>query len=98
MTSILLKASASENKAIKGYQIRSRRRQNSQGKLGIRYHCPPSACCSEAQACPTLCDPMDCNSPSSSFYGIIQAKILEWIAMHPPGDVPDPVVECTSPA
>ena len=32
------------------------------------------------QSCPTLCDPVDCSPPDSSAYGILQAKILEWIA------------------
>jgi len=41
-----------------------------------------------AQLCPTLCDPMDCSPPSSSVHGILQAKILEWVAMPPPGDLP----------
>ena len=31
--------------------------------------------------CPTLCNPMDCSPPSSSFHGILQARILKWIAM-----------------
>ena len=29
---------------------------------------------------PTLCYPMDCNSPGSSVHGILQARILEWVA------------------
>ena len=33
-----------------------------------------------AQSCPTLCDPMDCSPPGSSVYGILQARILEWVA------------------
>ena len=33
------------------------------------------------QLCPTLCDPMDCNLPGSSVHGILQARILEWVAM-----------------
>ena len=33
-----------------------------------------------AQMCPTLCDPMDCSSPASFFHGILQARILEWVA------------------
>ena len=33
------------------------------------------------QSCPTLCDPVDCSLPSSSVYGIFQARILEWIAI-----------------
>ena len=33
------------------------------------------------QSCPTLCDPMDYSSPGSSVYGILQARILEWVAI-----------------
>jgi len=33
------------------------------------------------QSCPTLCDPMGCSSPGSSVHGILQARILEWVAM-----------------
>ena len=32
-------------------------------------------------SCPTLCDPMDYNPPGSSLHGILQARILEWVAM-----------------
>ena len=34
-----------------------------------------------AQSCPTLCDPMDCSPQGSSAYGILQARILEWVAI-----------------
>ena len=34
-----------------------------------------------AQLCPTLCDPMDCSPPGSSVHGILQARILEWVAI-----------------
>ena len=34
-----------------------------------------------AQSCPTLCDPMDCSHPDSSVHGILQARILEWVAI-----------------
>ena len=34
-----------------------------------------------AQLCPTLCNPMDCSLPGSSVSGILQAKILEWVAI-----------------
>ena len=34
-----------------------------------------------AQLCLTLCDPMDCRTPSSSVHGILQARILEWVAI-----------------
>ena len=34
-----------------------------------------------AQSCPTLCDPIACSPPGSSVHGILQARILEWVAM-----------------
>ena len=37
--------------------------------------------CLVAQSCPTLCDPMDCSPPGSSVHGILQVKILEWVAI-----------------
>ena len=33
------------------------------------------------QSYPTLCDPMDCNLPGFSVYGIFQARELEWVAI-----------------
>ena len=33
------------------------------------------------QSCPTLCNPMDCSLPGSSVHGILQARILEWVAI-----------------
>ena len=33
------------------------------------------------QLCPTLCDPMDCSQPGSSVHGILQVRILEWVAI-----------------
>ena len=34
-----------------------------------------------AQLCLTLCDPMDSSPPGSSLHGILQARILEWVAI-----------------
>ena len=34
-----------------------------------------------AQSCPTLCDPIDCSPPGSSTHEILQARILEWVAI-----------------
>ena len=34
-----------------------------------------------AQACPTLCDPVDCSPPGSSVHEILQARILEWVVI-----------------
>ena len=33
-----------------------------------------------AQSCPTLCDPVDYSPPGSSIHGILQARMLEWVA------------------
>ena len=33
------------------------------------------------QSCPALCDPMDCSLVGSSVHGILQARVLEWIAI-----------------
>ena len=33
------------------------------------------------QSCLTLCDPIDHNLPGSSVHGILQARILEWVAV-----------------
>ena len=33
------------------------------------------------QSCPTLCDPMDCSPSGSSIHGILQARILGWVAI-----------------
>ena len=37
--------------------------------------------CLVAKLWPTLCNPMDCNPPGSSVYGILQARVLEWVAI-----------------
>ena len=34
-----------------------------------------------AQSCPTSCDPMDWDLPGSSIHGILQSRILEWVAI-----------------
>ena len=40
---------------------------------------------------------MDCSPPVSSVHGIFQARILEWVAISSPGDLPDPGVKRVSP-
>ena len=37
--------------------------------------------CLVIQSCPTLCDPMDGSLPGPSVRGILQARILEWVAV-----------------
>ena len=38
-------------------------------------------CAKSLELCPTLCNPMDCSLPGSSVHRILQARILEWVAM-----------------
>ena len=55
--------------------IREDRRESK--PLGLK----KGRCCVCAQSCPTLSHPMDCIPPGSPFHGILQATILEWVAM-----------------
>ena len=48
------------------------------------------------QSCLTLCDRMDCSPPGSSVHGILQARILEWVAMPSSRDLPNPGIEPAS--
>ena len=54
--------------------------------------------CLVTQSCLTLCNPTDCSPPCSSVYGILQARILEWVAVPFSRDLPDPGIEPRSPA
>ena len=57
-------------------------------------------CVLVAQLCPKLCDPMDCSPPGSSVHGILQAGILEWVAISFSGGSSQPrdqtQVSCTA--
>ena len=46
-----------------------------------------------AQSCPTLCDPVD-----YTVHGILQVRILEWVAFPLSGDLPKPRIEPRTPA
>ena len=56
--------------------------------------------CSVTQSCPTLWDPLDCSPPGSPVRGILQARLLEWVAISfsrgssPPRDWP--CISCVS--
>ena len=55
-------------------------------------------CCLVAQLYPTVCSPMDCSLPGSSVHGILQARMLGWVAIFPsPGDLPHPGIKPRSP-
>ena len=49
--------------------------------------------CLVDQSCLTLWDPKDCSPPGSSVHGTLQARMLEWVAMPFPGDLPDPGIK-----
>ena len=49
-----------------------------------------------AQLCLTLCDPVACSPPGSSVDGILQTRILEWVACPPSKDHLDPWIELVS--
>ena len=38
-------------------------------------------CVLVTSSCLTLCNPIDCSPPGSSVHGILQARILEWVAI-----------------
>ena len=51
-----------------------------------------------AQLCLTLCEHVDCSPPVSSVHGILQARVLQWVAISFSGDLPKPGIEHGSPA
>ena len=53
-------------------------------------------CAKLLQSCPTPRDLMDSSPPGSFVHGILQARILEWVAMPSSGDLPDPGIEPVS--
>ena len=46
----------------------------------------------------TFWDPMDCSLPGSFVHGILQARILVWVAYPSPEDLPNPGIKPGSPA
>ena len=54
-------------------------------------------CVLSLQSCPTLCDPMNCSLVGSSVHGILQARILEWVASPSAGALPHSRIKPTSP-
>ena len=47
-------------------------------------------CAKSLQSCLNLCNPMDCSPPGSSVHRILQARILEWVAMPSSGGSSQP--------
>ena len=54
------------------------------------------AVCCHFCCIPLFCDFMDCSLPGSSVNGVLQARILEWVAKFSPADLPDPGVKVVS--
>ena len=42
---------------------------------------PRKYACKRAKSLQSLCDPMDYSLPGTSAHGILQVRILEWVAM-----------------
>ena len=49
--------------------------------VGYSPRVPKVLVCLDTQSCPTLFNPVDCSLPGSSVHGILQARILEWVAV-----------------
>ena len=74
--------------------------------LPLQYFCENSkkytsymvtvVCVLNPLSCPTLCDTMHCSPPGCSLHGILQARILVWIAMPSPRGLPDPGIKPAS--
>ena len=48
--------------------------------------------------CDSFVTPMDCSLPGSSVHGTLQARVLKWVAIPFPGNLPNPGIEPRSPA
>ena len=46
------------------------------------YQAAAAAAAKSLQSCPTLCDPIDGSPPGTPIPGILQARILEWVAIY----------------
>ena len=52
-----------------------------EGPSHVTLYLEPAAAAKSLQSCPTLRDPIDASPPGSSDPGILQARILEWVAI-----------------
>ena len=53
-------------------------------------------CAESLQSCTALCDPMRCNLLGSPVHMVLQARVLVWVSMPFPGDLPDTGIPPTS--
>ena len=57
-------------------------REGEGGKKRICFSTMTAAAAAKSlQSCPTLCDPIDGSPPGSPVPGILQARVLEWVAI-----------------
>ena len=49
--------------------------------------------CSDAQSCLTFCNPVDYSLRGFFVHGVLQSRILEWVAIFSPGDLPNPGID-----
>ena len=68
------------------------------GKSPNNFNCCVCVCAQLLQLCPALCNPMDCSPPGSSVHGILQARILKWVAVPCYRGSSRPRIEPKSPA
>ena len=69
-------------RVLVGDGVRDNMKELNRQSFQMMLHGSECYCCRlVAQSCPTLCDPMDCSPPGPSVHGILQARILEWVAM-----------------
>ena len=54
-------------------------------------------CAKFLQSCPALCSPKGHSPPGSSVHGILQARILEWVAILSPKGLPRPGIKAKPP-
>ena len=54
-------------------------------------------CAKLPQLCPTLCDPMHRNPPGSSVHGVLQARILQWVAVPSSSGIANPGIKLECP-
>ena len=70
-------------RSIQGKEIQ-RKTTSAKGLLQQKTWCfqgTAAAAAKSLQSCLTLCNPMDYSPPGSSIHGILQARILEWVAI-----------------
>ena len=49
--------------------------------IGLQTAAATAAAAKSLQSCPTPCNPIDGSPPGSSVPGILQARVLEWVAV-----------------